>query len=126
MRVVNVETHMYNITNIYNSDVLNPSFSNDNQNNVLNVNNIRENMSVSDHDYVGSIINYNKNEKERKIFRIQGCNPDRFNLTKQGGDFQEFCQKTFEYKIDMSCVSEINIDTTKYKVHHFINQCAKK
>ena len=77
-------------------------------------------------EYVGTRIEAEKREDGEKRFRIQGCNPNGFNLGKTGGDFEEYCLEMKNYQIDLTCVSEINLDTLNYNVNKTIHECALK
>ena len=97
----------------------------DNDNN-LDVDVVNNLNNICDNDYVGRKISGEKEENERKIFRVQGCNPNGFNLSKQGGDFQEYCNEMFNYQVDLSCTSEINLHSLNYKLKEILNNCATK
>ena len=96
----------------------------DNDNN-LDVDVVNSLNNICDNDYMGRKISGEKDEKEQKIFRVQGCNPNGFNLSKQGGDFQEYCNEMFNYQVDLSCISEINLDSLNYKVKEILNKKSK-
>lgn len=89
---------------------------NEELNNNINVNNIREN------DYVGGGIDGNKKETKHQKFRVQCVNTNGLQVKKRGGGFQEFCQEMVKHQIDLSCNSEINLDTTKLKVKEMIHK----
>ena len=82
---------------------------------------------LTENSYIGKKFDVeSKANTNCKIFRIQGCNPNGFNLSYDGGDFGEFCSDMREYGIDMSCISEINLDTTNHKVRQIIQESASK
>lgn len=122
MRVTNEEIHMYNSNSTHNLNNNNSSLSDNTNKNINNDTHTQQIDKPSDHDYIGMAINHNKN----KTIQKRGCNPGGFRITTQGGDFQEFCDKMFQYNIDVLCVSEINFDTTNYKVRDIIQNCAKR
>ena len=88
------------------------------------VSNLCENFT--ENDYIGKKFREQKNSDEKRtIFRVQGCNPNGFRLGIDGGDFSEFCTDMAESCIDVSCVSEINIDTTNFKAKNIIYDTAR-
>ena len=82
--------------------------------------------NLCSNEYVGTRIESEKQENEIKIFRIQGCNTNGFNLGKTGGDFEEYCLEMKNYQIDLTCVSEINLDTLNYNVNKTMIESALK
>ena len=115
MKVIHEDPTLYNNNdndNVNNVNITNPLLSDDSNDNIRKNNNYTTDR-ISNQAYVLTVIDYVKNEKEKKIYHVQGCNPDEFNITVQCGDFQEFCNKMFEYQIDTLCISEINLDTKK-------------
>ena len=83
------------------------------------VSNLCENFT--ENDYIGKKFREQKNSDEKRtIFRVQGCNPNSFKLSSDGGDFSEFFTDMTESCIDVSCVSEINIDTTNFNAKNII------
>ena len=79
----------------------------------------------SDNKFIGKKFDCNVPD-DQKIFRIQGCNPNGFRLSQDGGDFNEFCTDMREYGIDVSCVSELNLDTTNFKIRNILCDTGKK
>ena len=87
--------------------------------------NICENFT--ENDFIGKDFQVHKNGEEKcKIFRVQGCNPNGFKLSSDGGDFSKFCTDMTESCIDVSCVSEINIDTTNFNAKNIIYNTAQR
>lgn len=81
----------------------------------------------SGNEYIGKEFNNNFDDADKtKIFCIQACNPNGFRLNCDGGDFDEFCTDMNEYNIDMSCISEINLDTRNFEVKRITYNTAKK
>ena len=77
--------------------------------------------NICDNEYVGSVITAIKDETNRKIFRIQGCNLNGLQVKKRGGDFNEFFNDSEKYNVDMSCLYEINLDTTRFSVKNLLH-----
>ena len=80
------------------------------------------NTNISDNDYVGSPIT---NLKPEGIFRVQGTNPNGFNLDMECGQFKEHCLEMERYEIDVSCVYEVNLDTTKPYINKLFYDTAR-
>ena len=88
--------------------------------------NVDKLRNICENKFVGREISCEKEYENIKIFRVQGCNSNGFNIGIKGGDFAEHCSAMFNHQIDVSCLSETNLDSLNYNVKEILEDCAGK
>ena len=78
--------------------------------------------NISNNKYVGLPITHTKPDN---VFRVQGANPNGFNTAMKCDQFREHCMEMDRYQIDVSCLYEINVDTTKSYIKKLFHDTAR-
>jgi hypothetical protein len=74
-----------------------------------------ENNNYSNFKHIGMPITEDQ-EKGENVFRVFGGNPDGLQVTQGGGQFDEYLEQTKTMQCDVTCIYELNLDTTKHTV----------
>lgn len=75
--------------------------------------NTQESDRYQNSDYIGPIINEDKNDG---VYRIIGGNPNGLTLNAKGGDYSEYLEEVKRMGADTIALYEINLDTQKSQV----------